>query len=131
MSNIVFKEIAPDAPDEFVPDTTVRQEMGGITSQTTYRWDNDPTMAERGWPPRIHFNGRNYRSRKLLEEFKASLAEVGLTVVRKIKPTGARPKKAEMVQAEVDRVKQEPRQVAQQPLGADPQLHQSKTPEEV
>jgi hypothetical protein len=38
-----------------------------------YRWDRDPAMAALGWPVRVMLNERGYRSRKLLEKFKANL----------------------------------------------------------
>jgi hypothetical protein len=62
----------------------------GVCAQTIYRWDRDPKMTAQGWPPRIKFNERNYRSRKLLESFKANLAQVGLDTTRRPKSSGAR-----------------------------------------
>jgi hypothetical protein len=38
-----------------------------------FRWDRDSRMIELGWPPRVMLNQRGYRSRKLLEKFKANL----------------------------------------------------------
>jgi hypothetical protein len=78
-----------DAPDQLVPDAKVRQEFS-TTLMTLYRWDKNPDMKALGWPPKIPLNGRNYRSRRQLDAFKASLTQVGLNHVRKPRSTGAR-----------------------------------------
>jgi hypothetical protein len=52
--------------DQFVPDPQVCREFG-ITAMTLWRWDHDPDL---GFAPRIQIRGKNYRSRKHLEEFK-------------------------------------------------------------
>ena len=131
MPNIVFKAILPDAPDRVCADPKSGRKWAASPRKIQHRWDRDPAMAERGWPSRIHFNGRNYRSRHALERFKARLVQDGLAVTRKVTPPGARKKKTALLQAEVERVKQAPRQVAQRPLGEAPQRRQSKTTEEV
>jgi hypothetical protein len=59
--------------DELVPDPQVRKELGGISDMTTWRWDRDPKMAALGWPPVERIRSRKFRSRKLLEQFKANL----------------------------------------------------------
>jgi hypothetical protein len=59
--------------DELVPDNVAAQECGGVSRMSVFRWDRDPRMIELGWPPRVMLNGRGYRSRKLLERFKANL----------------------------------------------------------
>ena len=57
------------APDNFVPDPVVWREFG-VTSMTGHRWSRDPSL---GFPPAVKINNRNFRSRRLLEEFKAAL----------------------------------------------------------
>ena len=66
------KEQSPETFDQFVPDPRVKDEMG-ITSMSMWRHDRDPEWIALGWPPAIKVNGRNYRSRRQLEEFKARL----------------------------------------------------------
>jgi len=55
--------------DELVPDPRVKREFG-ISSMTLWRWTHDPTLK---FPPAIKIRGRSFRSRQLLEEFKAEL----------------------------------------------------------
>jgi len=62
-----------DEPDTHVPDSKVRQELGGLSRMCLWRWDHDRKMIDRGWPPAIELNGRKYRSRRLLERFKQAL----------------------------------------------------------
>jgi hypothetical protein len=59
--------------DERVPDAQARRELGGVCSMTFWRWDRDPTMAELGWSPPVKIGGRNYRSRRTIEQVKAAL----------------------------------------------------------
>jgi hypothetical protein len=62
--------------DTFVPDRQVRAELN-ISPMTQWRWDRDPAMTELGWPPLIRTGpqGRKYRSRRQLEQFKANLVK--------------------------------------------------------
>ena len=60
--------------DQFVPDPQVCKEFG-ITAMTLWRWDHD---AELGFAPRIQIRGKNYRSRKLLEQFKQRMVAVAI-----------------------------------------------------
>jgi hypothetical protein len=53
-------------PDSLVPDPKVWKEFG-ICSMTLFRWTNDPEL---GFPQPIKINGRCYRIRRELEEFK-------------------------------------------------------------
>jgi hypothetical protein len=62
--------MAPDEPDALVPDVQVRKECGGIGETTLKRWTDDPKL---NFPPVVKVFTRNYRSRKLLEEFKLRL----------------------------------------------------------
>jgi hypothetical protein len=62
-----------DEHDALVPDHVVRQEVGGVSRMSLWRWDRDPAMAALGWPTGIELNGRRYRSRRGLETFKANL----------------------------------------------------------
>jgi hypothetical protein len=71
------KKKTPDAVeaahDSLVPDRLVRAELN-IAAMTSWRWDRDPKMISLGWPPPIRIGaGRKYRSRRMLEEFKANL----------------------------------------------------------
>jgi hypothetical protein len=59
-----------DAPDQLVPDSQVQKEFS-VCAMTMGRWDKDPKMAELGWPPPIRIKIRKYRSRRLIEAFKA------------------------------------------------------------
>jgi hypothetical protein len=69
-----------DAPPEIlVPDPVVWREFG-ITSMTGYRWTRDPDLD---FPPVVKVKDRNYRSRRLLEEFKTRLLHKALAGRRK------------------------------------------------
>jgi hypothetical protein len=54
------------APDALVPDPVVAKEFS-ISLMTLFRWDADAAL---GFPAKITIRGRNYRSRRALEEFK-------------------------------------------------------------
>ena len=56
-------------PEILVPDPQVRREFN-VSSMTLARWTADPTL---GFPPPLKINGRNFRSRRLLEKFKEDL----------------------------------------------------------
>jgi hypothetical protein len=56
-------------PDILVPDPLMQREFG-VTAMTINRWDHNENL---GFPPKIKLNGRNYRSRRALEAFKARL----------------------------------------------------------
>jgi hypothetical protein len=60
--------------DELVPDKQVRKECGGVCRMTIYRWERDPNLK---FPPAVKINNRKYRSRILLEQFKAQLKPKG------------------------------------------------------
>ncbi len=64
--------------DELVPDPQVWRELATTTMQL-WRWDKDPEMAARGWPPPIRIKRRKFRSRKQLEKFKARLLREALS----------------------------------------------------
>jgi|HubBroStandDraft_6_1064221.scaffolds.fasta_scaffold2332601_1 hypothetical protein len=66
-----------DAPDQLVPDPQVQKEFS-VCAMTMDRWDKDPKMAELGWPPPIRIKIRKYRSRRLIERFKASLVKAAI-----------------------------------------------------
>jgi hypothetical protein len=63
----------PDERDVLVPDPVVRQELGGISEMTLFRYDKDAELKALGFPPKITIRNRNYRSRKHLEAFKTEL----------------------------------------------------------
>jgi hypothetical protein len=69
-------------PDEFVPDTFVCREFG-VTAMTLWRWGHDAILK---FPPAIKIRRRNFRSRRALEQFKASL-------IRKSASEESRPKR--------------------------------------
>jgi hypothetical protein len=76
------------APDKYVPDVQVRAEFGGITPMTLHRWDRNPDL---GFPPPIDINGRKFRSRRMLEEFKeralrAAIAAMSDPTLRRRQP---------------------------------------------
>jgi hypothetical protein len=52
--------------DEFVPDPVVWREFR-VSPMTGWRWSRDPTL---NFPPAIQIRGRNFRSRRQLEDFK-------------------------------------------------------------
>jgi predicted DNA-binding transcriptional regulator AlpA len=62
-------EDVADVVDTFVPDPQVWKELG-ISSMTGWRWQRDPDL---NFPPRIQIRGRNFRSRKQLERWKAEM----------------------------------------------------------
>jgi hypothetical protein len=68
----------PDQPDELVPDPVVASECG-TSLMGIWRWDRDPELEKLGWPPPIRIRNRKYRSRRLLEAFKARLLHNALT----------------------------------------------------
>jgi hypothetical protein len=63
-----------DAPDQMVPDSVVCGEFN-ICPMTLSRWDKDPSM---GFPAVVHIRKRKYRSRKALEEYKATLLHTAI-----------------------------------------------------
>lgn len=65
---------ADNHPDELVPDPQVWRELG-VTSMTGWRYTHDPEL---GFPPPIKIRTRNFRSRRMLEEFKARLLRMAL-----------------------------------------------------
>jgi hypothetical protein len=62
--------------DEFVPDPVICKEFH-ITSEAMWRWDRDPAKKALGWPPPLKITdakfGRNFRSRRAIEAFKANV----------------------------------------------------------
>jgi hypothetical protein len=62
-------EDVADVTDTFVPDPQVWTELG-ISSMTGWRWQRDPDL---NFPPRIQIRGRNFRSRRQLERWKAEM----------------------------------------------------------
>ena len=61
--------------DHLVPDRRAREEIGGISAMSLWRWGRRPEL---GFPPAIKINGRNYRSRLALEEWKQRLLNAAL-----------------------------------------------------
>jgi hypothetical protein len=56
--------------DSLVPDRQVRQELGGISAMTAWRWDHEPERAPPGWEPPVKIGKRNYRRRSAIEAVK-------------------------------------------------------------
>jgi predicted DNA-binding transcriptional regulator AlpA len=56
-------------PDSLVPDPQVCKEFG-VSAMTLWRWDRDPDL---NFPTRVSIRGRNFRSRRQIEKFKAHL----------------------------------------------------------
>jgi hypothetical protein len=56
-------------PDTFVPDPVVWRELG-VSSMTGWRWSRDRALD---FPPAIQIRGRNFRSRRQLERWKAEM----------------------------------------------------------
>jgi hypothetical protein len=57
---------------ELVPDPDVAKEFG-TSLMSLWRWDQDPAMAELGWPPPVKIRKRNHRVRQRIEAFKQTL----------------------------------------------------------
>jgi len=53
-------------PDHMVPDPIVASEFS-VTLMTLWRWSHDPNLS---FPPAIKIRGKNFRSRRAVEEFK-------------------------------------------------------------
>ena len=52
-------------PDGLIPDKQVRALFGNVSSMALWRW----TKCD-GFPPKVKILGRNYRSRKAVEEYR-------------------------------------------------------------
>jgi hypothetical protein len=57
-------------PGDLITDRQCRREMNDISAVTLWQYTNDPSL---GFPPIIKIRNRNFRSRKLFDEFKARL----------------------------------------------------------
>jgi predicted DNA-binding transcriptional regulator AlpA len=55
--------------DQLVPDPQVWKELG-VSSMTGWRWSHDPALD---FPPAVRIRGRNFRSRQMLERWKAKM----------------------------------------------------------
>jgi predicted DNA-binding transcriptional regulator AlpA len=60
--------------DRLVPDSAVRQELG-VTLMTLWRYTHDRNLK---FPPPIKIRNRNFRSRLLLEAFKARMLRLAI-----------------------------------------------------
>jgi hypothetical protein len=61
-----------DDVEQLVPDQVVWGELG-ITPMTGWRWTCQAKYRHLNFPPLIKINGRNFRSRRMLEEWKQNL----------------------------------------------------------
>jgi hypothetical protein len=66
-----------DEPDAFVPDRQVQREFS-ITPMTLNRWDHDPALCRLGWAVPIKIRNRNFRSRRAIEAFKATMLRLAI-----------------------------------------------------
>lgn len=73
----LIEKSAAEQANELVPDPKVAREFG-TTLMGLWRWDRDPQLVARGWPPPIRIRGRKFRSRKHLEQFKTALMRQAL-----------------------------------------------------
>jgi hypothetical protein len=64
----------PRLIEVLVPDPVVWGELG-ITAMSGWRWSHDPNL---GFPVVIKVQGRNFRSRRMLEAFKRALIRKAL-----------------------------------------------------
>ncbi len=60
--------------DQLIPDPVVWKELG-ITPMTGWRYTHDPELD---FPPPIKIRNRNFRSRLLLEAFKARMLRLAI-----------------------------------------------------
>jgi hypothetical protein len=67
-------------PDDLVPDSVVGGEFE-ISQVTLRNWTHD---ADRGFPPQVKIGKRCYRSRKLLEAYKARLLRKTVAEAKRI-----------------------------------------------
>jgi hypothetical protein len=74
----------PNQFDEWVPDVRVQAEFN-ISAMTLFRWDQDEHLRELGFPPPIYMRGKKFRSRQLLEKFKASMLNAALSDRRNLR----------------------------------------------
>jgi hypothetical protein len=56
----LIEESAAEQANELVPDPKVAREFG-TTLMGLWRWDRDPQLVARGWPPPIRIRGRKFR----------------------------------------------------------------------
>jgi predicted DNA-binding transcriptional regulator AlpA len=68
----------PKLIETLIPDPEVARELG-ISLMGLWRWSKDKNLAAMGFPPKISVRSRNFRSRKMLEAFKARLIREALT----------------------------------------------------
>jgi len=64
--------------ESLVPDSQAMAELGGVTSMTFWRWDNNPDKAPLGWQRPVKLGRRNFRTRSMIEAVKASLLRQAL-----------------------------------------------------
>ena len=67
-------KVDAEPPDELVPDPKVWEEFD-ITSMAGWRWTHDPSL---NFPPPIKIRNRNYRSRRMIEEFKRRMLRLAI-----------------------------------------------------
>jgi hypothetical protein len=60
--------------DVLVPDRKVREELGGKSIMTLWRWDNIPGRAPEGWEPPLKMGNRNHRTKWMLKRVRGHMA---------------------------------------------------------
>jgi hypothetical protein len=78
-----FEPPGYDDHDVLVGDPQFIQELD-ISNGTKCRYDKDPAMAALGWPPPMKIKERNYRSRRMIEAFKAAMLKRAIEERRKL-----------------------------------------------
>jgi hypothetical protein len=71
-------EADDETVDHLVPDIVIRREFG-LSKMAMWRWDQDDEL---GFPPAVNIRGKNYRSRKAIEAFKALMMERAIAAAR-------------------------------------------------
>jgi hypothetical protein len=74
-----------DERDVWVPDPEFIREFG-ISNMTKMRYDVDPELVQMGWPPPMRIKERNFRSRRIIEKFKANMLKRAIEQRRKLFP---------------------------------------------
>ncbi|MEY9401741.1 hypothetical protein ABIF66_002946 [Bradyrhizobium japonicum] len=60
---------ADPRPDNLIPDPIIAKEFS-VTLMTLWRWSHDPNL---GFPQAIKIRGKNFRSRRAIEQFKGRM----------------------------------------------------------
>jgi hypothetical protein len=58
-----------DTSNPLIPDAKAREECGGVSAMTFWRWERNPSL---NFPPAVIINGRKYRLKSQLAAWKAT-----------------------------------------------------------